>query len=142
MNELLAAPLAQPRLSATLLFGFAFVSLLLAAIGLYGVMAAAVRGSTRELGVRAALGASPDRLRRGVLAQALVVVGIGTVIGLVTALAASRLLTALLFEVSPTDPIALLGAAGTLITVAMIAAYGPARSATRVDPVTALRADQ
>ncbi|HEX6051221.1 MAG TPA: ADOP family duplicated permease [Gemmatimonadaceae bacterium] len=142
MNQLLAAPLAQPRLSAMLLLGFALVSLLLASIGLYGVMAAAVRGSTRELGVRAALGASPDRLRRAVLAQAFVVVGIGTVVGLVTALAASRLLTALLFEVSPTDPAALLGAAAILIVVSMIAAYGPARSATRVDPVTALRADQ
>ena len=77
MNELLGQPLAQPRLSALLLACFAFVSMLLAAIGLYGVMASSVRGSMRELGVRAALGASPERLRRGVLAQALAVTGPG-----------------------------------------------------------------
>ena len=104
MDDLLAQPLAQPRMSAILLAGFAFVSMLLAAIGLYGVMASAVRSSMRELGVRAALGASPERLRRGVLSQALAVTGTGAIVGLVVALAASRLLTKLLFEVSPADP--------------------------------------
>jgi putative ABC transport system permease protein len=141
MDELLGAPLAQPRLSAALLGAFALVSALLAAIGLYGVMASVVRASTRELGVRAALGASPERLRLGVLRQALAVVGLGTAAGLLGALAVSRLMASLLFEVSPADPVSLLGAAALLMVVALIAAYGPARSATRVDPVTALRAD-
>ena len=141
MDDLLAQPLAQPRMSAVLLAGFAIVSLLLAAIGLYGVMASSVRGSMRELGVRAALGASPERLRRGVLAQALVVTGAGAVVGLVTALAASRLLATLLFQVSPADPISLIGSAVLLLVVALVAAYVPARHATRVDPVQALRAD-
>jgi len=141
MDDLIAKPLAQPRMSALLLAGFALVSMLLAAIGLYGVMASSVRGSMRELGVRAALGASPERLRRGVLTQALVVTGTGAVVGLVVALAASRLLTKLLFEVSPADPISLLGSAVLLLIVALIAAYVPARQATRVDPVQALRAD-
>jgi len=141
MDDLIAKPLAQPRLSALLLAGFAFVSMLLAAIGLYGVMASSVRGSMRELGVRAALGASPERLRRGVLTQALIVTGTGAVVGLAVALAASRLLTKLLFEVSPADPISLLGSAVLLLIVAAIAAYVPARHATRVDPVQALRAD-
>lgn len=141
MDELLAAPLAQPRLSATLLAGFALVSLLLAAVGLYGVMAASVRQSTRELGVRAALGASPDRLRRDVLGQAFGLAAVGTLVGLATALAASRLLTTLLYEVSPADPVALLGAAVVLLLVALVAAYLPARHATRVDPVQALRSD-
>ena len=141
MDEELAAPLAQPRLSALLLGGFAVVSMLLAAIGLYGVMAAAVRGTMRELGVRAALGASPERLRRGVLGQALAVAGTGAVVGIVVAAAASRLLTALLFEVSPTDPISFVGAAALLLMVALVAAYIPARQATRVDPVETLRAE-
>lgn len=141
MDDLLDAPLAQPRLSALLLGAFALVSMLLAGIGLYGVMASVVRGSTRELGVRAALGASPERLRRGVLGQALIVVGAGAAIGLLAAVAASRFLTTLLFEVSPVDPVALLGAAGVLTVVGLVAAYLPARRATRVDPVTALRGD-
>ena len=141
MDDLLAQPLAQPRMSALLLAAFAFVSLLLAAIGLYGVMASSVRGSMRELGVRAALGASPERLRRGVLAQALAVTGAGALAGLVVALAASRLLTKLLFEVSPADPISMIGSALLLLAVALVAAYIPARHATRVDPVQALRSD-
>jgi predicted permease len=141
MDDLLAAPLAQPRLSAMLLAAFALVSMLLAAIGLYGVMASAVRGSTRELGVRAALGASPERLRRAVLGQALGIAGAGTLVGLIAALATSRLLTTLLFEVSPADPVTLVGAAAILLVVALVAAYVPARQATGVDPVEALRAD-
>jgi predicted permease len=141
MDDLIARPLAQPRMSALLLACFAFVSLLLAAIGLYGVMAASVRGSMRELGVRSALGASPERLRRGVLMQALIVTGTGAVVGLVVALAASRLLAKLLFEISPADPVSMIAAAGLLLLVALIAAYLPARHATRVDPVQALRAD-
>jgi putative ABC transport system permease protein len=141
MDELLAQPLAQPRMSAVLLVGFAVVSMLLAAIGLYGVMASSVRGSMRELGVRAALGASPERLRRGVLAQALTVTGVGAIVGLAVALAVSRLLAKLLFEVSPSDPLSMIGSAALLLAVALIAAYVPARQATRVDPVQALRAD-
>jgi len=141
MDDLIAKPLAQPRMSALLLAGFAGVSLLLAAIGLYGVMAASVRGSMRELGVRAALGASPERLRRGVLRQALLVTGTGAVVGLLAALAASRLLTKLLFEVSPADPASMVGSAVLLLVVALVAAYVPARHATRIDPVQALRSD-
>ena len=141
MDDLLAKPLAQPRMSAVLLGAFAFVAMLLAAIGLYGVMASSVRASTRELGVRAALGASPERLRRGVLAQALTVTGVGAAVGLVVALAASRLLGKLLFQVSPADPVSMVGSAVLLLAVALVAAYFPARHATRVDPVQALRND-
>jgi hypothetical protein len=141
METLLAQPLAQPRMSAVLLVGFAFVSMLLAAIGLYGVMASSVRASMRELGVRAALGASPERLRRGVLSQALTVTGIGALVGLAVALATSQLLAKLLFEVSPADPVSMVGSAVVLLVVGLVAAYVPARHATRVDPVQALRAD-
>jgi predicted permease len=141
MDDYLAGPMAQPRTSAVLLSGFAFVALLLAGIGLYGALAAAVGERTRELGVRCALGATPGQLRRDVLSQAFVVCGVGVIAGLAGALAVARLLAALLYEVSPTDPTALLGACGLLLGVAIVAAYVPARRATRIDPVRALRAE-
>ena len=141
MEDYLAGPMAQPRMSAILLSGFALVALLLAAIGLYGVLASAVGERTRELGVRSALGATPAQLRREVLGEALAVCGAGVVVGVAGALAASRLLTALLYEVSPTDPAALLGACALLLGVAVAAAYLPARRATRIDPARALRAE-
>ena len=141
VDELLATPMAQPRMGALLLAAFAVVSMLLAAIGLYGVMSALVGASTRELGVRAALGASPERLRRSVITQALGMAGAGAFAGLVVALGASRLLSTLLFQVSPTDPASIGGAVVVLLLVALVAAYIPARRATQVDPVDALRAD-
>jgi putative ABC transport system permease protein len=141
MDELLAAPLARPRMSAFLMSMFAGAALLLAAIGLYGLMASVVRERTREIGIRMALGAAPERLRREVLTQALIVSGSGAAIGLVITLVASRLVSAMLFEVSPTDPVALATACGVLLIVVTLAAYMPARWATKVDPASALRAD-
>lgn len=141
MDQLLAGPLSQPRMSALLLSVFGLVALLLTAVGLYGVMASAVRERTQELGVRAALGATPERLRRDVLLQALTLSSIGAIVGIAGAVAISRLLTSLLFQVSPTDPVALLGACGLLLCVALVAAYVPARRATQIDPVLALRAE-
>ena len=139
MDDYLAEPLAQPRLSAFLLSGFGLVALLLSAIGLYGLMASAVRERTRDIGVRLALGATPARLRRDVLRNALVVAAVGAAVGLGGALVCSRLLAALLFEVSPTDPATLAGVCILLLGVALMAAYLPARRATRVDPMEALR---
>jgi predicted permease len=141
MDDLLAGPLAQPRLSAMLLSGFGLAALLLAAVGLYGVMASAVREQTRELGIRMALGATAGRVRRDVLGRALGVTVVGAVIGVAGALASSRLFTALLFEVSPTDPLTLAGVCALLVGVGGAAAYLPARRATKVDPARALRAD-
>ncbi len=141
MDELLDAPLAQPRMSALLMSVFAVAALLLAAIGLYGLMASIVRERTRELGIRMALGAEPERLRRDVLLHALKVSGIGAVVGLVAAFGTSRMLSAILFEVSPADPVALAAACGVLLVVVLIAAYAPARRATQIDPAKALRAD-
>jgi ABC-type antimicrobial peptide transport system permease subunit len=113
----------------------------LAAIGLYGVMASAVGDQTREIGVRMALGATPDRLRRDVLGRALAVAGAGTAVGLATALATAKLIASLLYNVSPTDPLTLMGACMTLLAVALVAAYIPARRATRFEPARALRAE-
>ncbi len=141
MDHLLDAPLAQPRLSAWLLTAFALVALLLSAIGLYGVMSSGVRQQTRDIGVRVALGATPDDVRRLVLGQAGSVVVVGAAAGLAAALATSRLLGSLLYDVSPTDPVTLAGACLLLVVVALLAAYLPARRATRVDPVEALRAE-
>ena len=141
MDELIAPQLARPRFDAVLLSTFAVAALILAAIGLYGIMASAVAQQTRELGVRMALGATPERLRRMVLGQALRVTGVGAAVGLAAALAGSRLLTSLLFEVSPTDPVALLGACALLLAVAFVAALMPAQRAGRIDPAQMLRAE-
>jgi len=141
MDELLDAPLAQPRLSALVLTAFSLVALLLSAIGLYGVMSATVRQQTRDIGVRIALGATARDVYRLVLVEAGRVIAIGAVTGLVGSALGGRLLTAQLFEVSPLDAVALGSAAAVLMAVGVCAAFVPARRATGVDPVSALRAE-
>ncbi|MDB4877629.1 MAG: permease [Gemmatimonadetes bacterium] len=140
-SDYLGTVLAQPRMTAALLSSLGLVATLLAAIGLYAIMAAAVREQTREIGVRMALGATPERVRGEVLTTALRVIGTGGVAGLILALAGGRLLSKLLFEVSPVDPISFGGAIVVLGGTAFVAAYLPARRATRIDPVRALRAE-
>jgi putative ABC transport system permease protein len=139
MDDLLAGPLARPRLNTFLFTSFALTALLLAAIGLYAVTATAVRQQTRELGIRIALGAAPTEIARLVISRALVMVAVGLVIGLLAALGTSRVLHSLLYQVSPTDPLTLGGVCIVLVTAALIAAYVPARRAMRLDPVQALR---
>jgi putative ABC transport system permease protein len=141
MNELLAAPLAQPRLSTLILGVFAVIALVLSSLGLYGVVSATVRERTRELGVRMALGASPTRLGREVLSRAVAMLGAGAVVGLAAAFMMSTALRALLFEINPADPIALIGACTLLLAVGVGAAFVPARRAALIDPAEALRAD-
>jgi putative ABC transport system permease protein len=140
-DDLLGTELATPRLSSFLLGAFALLALLLAAIGLYGVMAFTVREETREIGLRMALGAGPERVRRDVLGRALSVIALGGAAGLVGALVSSRVLAGLLFQVQPADPVALGAACLLLGLVALAAAYLPARRATRVDPAIALRSE-
>lgn len=141
MDEILDGPLAQPRLGALLMSSFGAVALLLAAIGLFGVMSSLVRDQTREFGIRIALGATPSVVRRSVLRRAGAVAGVGAAIGLVATLLLSRLLASLLFHVRPTDAVALGGACVVLLATAAVAAYVPAHRATTIDPVQALRAD-
>ena len=141
MDEVVAPELAQPRLNALLLSSFALVAVLLAAIGLYGIMASMVVQQTRELGVRMALGATGGELRQMVLGQALRVAGAGAIVGLVGAAVGSRLLTSMLFEVHPNDPATLGAVSLLLLLVALLAAYLPARRATRIDPAQALRVE-
>jgi putative ABC transport system permease protein len=138
MDDYLAEPLAQPRMSAMLLSTFGLVALALAAIGLFGLMATAVREQTRDIGVRMALGATPGQVRNEILRRAMAVSALGAAVGIACALAGSRLIASLLFEVSPTDPFALLGACAVLLGVALIAAYLPAHHASRVDPARAI----
>jgi putative ABC transport system permease protein len=141
MDDVLAPSLAEPRLGTMLMTSFGVVALLLAAIGLYGVMASLVRDQTREIGIRIALGASIGRVRGEVLVRAGIVIGAGALAGLAGALATSRVLSSLLFQVSPSDPVSLGGACLVLLLVGGLAAYVPARRATRIDPVQALRAE-
>jgi predicted permease len=141
MDEFVAGPLAEPRLSTFVLTMFGLVALALAAVGLYGVMASAVREQTRDIGVRMALGATPQRVRGEVLQRAMLVSLGGAAVGIVGALAGSRIIASLLFEVSPTDPVALLVACGVLLAVAGLAAYVPAYRASRIDPSRALQGE-
>ncbi|HET7584984.1 MAG TPA: ADOP family duplicated permease [Gemmatimonadaceae bacterium] len=141
MDALIDNQLALPRLSTLLLSALGGAALVLAAIGLYGVMAAAVREEAHDIGIRSALGATPGRLRAEVLQRAAIIVAAGGAAGIADALIASRFLRALLYQVRPTDPLALLGACGALIVVALVAAYVPAWRATRVDPMRVLRSE-
>lgn len=140
-DDLLGTELATPRLSGFLLGAFALIALLLAAIGLYGIMAFTVGEETREIGLRMALGAGPEQVRRDVLRRALAVIALGGAAGLIGALASSRVLAGLLFQVQPVDPVSLGAACLLLGVVGLAAAYLPARRATRVDPAIALRSE-
>jgi predicted permease len=137
----LEEPLAQPRLNTFLLAVFACAAVALAAIGLFGVMATMVRQRMREIGVRMALGATRQDVRRMILRRGLIVAGVGLTIGVGGALGLNRLLDALLYEVSPTDAATLGIVAAALLVVATLATALPARASTRIDPVQALRVE-
>jgi predicted permease len=141
MDQELDGPLAQPRLGALLLAGFSAVALILAAIGLYGVISSTVRQQTRDLGVRLALGATARDISRLVLGEAMRVVLIGAGIGVVVAVLSTRLLASLLFGVRALDPISFISASVVLIVIGGLAAFFPARRATQIDPARALRAE-
>jgi putative ABC transport system permease protein len=139
MEENIDDSLASQRLTMTLLGVFAGLALILASIGLYGVMALIVTQRTREMGIRFALGASRGDVLRLVLGQGAVLVGIGLGAGLLGAFVASRALRSVLYNVAPLDPAALISALLTLSLVALIACFLPARRASLVDPIEALR---
>jgi predicted permease len=135
-------PVFQPRrLGASMFSMFGLLALLLAAVGLYGVVSYTVTQRTREMGVRIALGAQSSDVMRLVVWQGALLTIIGLTLGIGGALAASHLITHLLFGVSATDPITFAGVCVVLAAVALLASYLPARRAMRVDPVIALRAE-
>ena len=139
MDQLLADSLSRSRFTMLLLGIFAGVALVLAAVGIYGLIAYSVTQRTQELGIRIALGAQRRDVLRLVLAQGTRLTFLGVAIGLFAALALSRLLSTLLFAVSATDPLTFAGVAALLAAVALLACFIPARRATRVDPIVALR---
>jgi predicted lysophospholipase L1 biosynthesis ABC-type transport system permease subunit len=139
--EQIRRSLAQERLVANLALLLGSVALALSGIGLYGLLAYAVTRRTPEIGVRIALGAERGQVRWMVLRQSLVLVAAGVAIGIPAAVASTRYLESLLFGLSPTDPRALAAAAAVMVAVAFAAGYVPARRASRVDPLTALRAE-
>ena len=141
MPQIVSNAVAQPRLYMVLIGCFAATAMLLAAIGLYGVLAYAVGQRRREIGIRLALGARRGEVLRMVMSQAAKLMVAGVAIGLVAAVLASRLLRAQLFEVAPTDTTTYLVVAIVLMAVSLLASWIPARRASRIDPMTALRQD-
>ena len=139
LTEQVDASLAQERAMATLASAFGLLALSLACIGLYGVVAYSVARRTKEMGIRMALGAQRRRVIGMIVKGAVRLVVVGIALGLPAAWAASRWVKSMLFGLTPTDPTTMTGAALVLASAALLAAYVPARRASRVDPMTALR---
>ena len=139
MPQVLAASAAQPRFTTLLLSLFAVIAILLAAVGLYGVLAYSVAGRVREIGIRVALGAQAKQILRLVMGEGMALAGVGAAIGLGAALALGRVLSSQLYEVSPIDLASFVVAVAVLAFAALGACWLPARRAMRVDPIIALR---
>jgi putative ABC transport system permease protein len=138
-QQILDSSLGPRRLSMWLLTVFALAALLLAALGIYGVMAYAVARRTREIGIRMVLGAQRPNVLRMILGQGMKLVAAGVTIGLAASLALTRLMTSFLYDVQPTDSLTYAAVAALLILIALAANFAPARRAVRVDPTVALR---
>lgn len=138
-TQVFSESLNNRRFNLTLVGVFALAALVLAMVGVFGVLAYSVAQRTREIGVRVALGATPGGILKMVLGQGLVTVAIGLAVGLAGSLLLTRTMRSMLFEISPNDPLTVAGIALLLLLIAMLASYIPARRATRVDPMIALR---
>jgi predicted permease len=139
LDEIIDRRLGESKIIIWVSGAVGALALLLASIGLYGVMAYAVAARTKEIGIRVALGAGPGRVSRMILADGLALAAVGTLVGLMISAACMRLMGSLLYGVSPTDPITYAGVSLFLTGVALLACYVPARRATKVDPIIALR---
>jgi ABC-type antimicrobial peptide transport system permease subunit len=141
MTDVVSDQVAVNRASARVLTGFGALALLLAAIGIYGVMAAAVSARSREIGVRVALGAPRSHVIGIVLARSVAMAAVGIAAGIAGALASARLLDSLLYGVSATDPVTIAGVAAVLLAATVLASYVPVRRALAVDPAKVLQGD-
>jgi putative ABC transport system permease protein len=141
LQGILDRSVAEPRFRTWLLGAFALTALVLAAVGVYGLISYSVAQRTREIGIRVALGARPRQVLAPVVREGLLLAGAGLAIGLAGALAAARVLARFLFGVSATDPITFAAVSAVLLAVALLASYIPSRRALRVDPAIALRAE-
>jgi ABC-type antimicrobial peptide transport system permease subunit len=131
----------QDRLIAALAGAFGVIALILATIGLYGVMSYVAATRTREIGIRLALGAQPSRVIGSLVREAMLLVGAGIALGVPAALASTKLVSSWLFGLKPNDPVTIVSGALFLASVGMVAAYIPAKRAAGVDPLVALRHD-
>ena len=139
LDQLVAKSLDQRRFTLTLMVVFGIVALVLSAIGIYGVMAFLVTQRTQEIGIRMALGARTIDVLKMIVGSGMFLASIGVILGLIGAFALTRLMASLLFGVSPTDLVTFGLVSSSLLVVAMLACYIPARRATKVDPLVALR---
>ncbi len=139
LSDVIGASLEEERFYTALLGAFAALALVLAAIGIYGVVSYSVTQRTRELGVRMALGADAGATMRLVLGRSMLLVGAGVVVGLLASIAMTRVIGGGLYQVSPLDPAVLIAVSLLIAASALAASFVPARRATRVDPLVALR---
>jgi putative ABC transport system permease protein len=141
MSDLVASSESQRTFALRIFAAFGLAALLLAAIGVYGVIEARVTERTREIGLRSALGATPVKLAAFVVGQGLALTAVGIVIGAAAAMGASQAIASLLFGIEPFDAFTYGGVAALLLAVAFVACYAPAARAARIDPLEALRHD-
>ena len=141
MEDVVDAALSRPRFTGVLFSVFSVLAIVLAAVGIYGVLSYLVSQQTREIGIRLAIGASPGDVARAVIARGFVLSATGLVIGAIAALALGEAVRVLLYNVRPADPVSLVAGISVLLAVALAASYVPARRATKVDPVVALKAE-
>jgi putative ABC transport system permease protein len=139
MDDVVSESVARPRFNSTLLLIFAVVALALASVGIYGVMSFSVTQRTHEIGIRIALGARPSDVLRMVVFRGMLLALIGIAVGIVASLALTQAMSALLYQVTATDSATYITVSLTLLIVALVANYLPARRATHVDPLIALR---
>ena len=139
LQEVLDRSVDQPRFRTLLLMAFAGLALVLAAVGVYGLMSYTITERTREIGIRVALGAQPRQMMHRAIRDGMLLALVGVTIGVVAALTSARVLSAFLFGVTPTDPLTFCAVAIVLLAVALLASYIPSRRALKVDPIVALR---
>ena len=137
--QVIGKAVAEPRFHLLLMGALGVSALVLATVGIYGLLAFSVALRSREIGVRSALGAQRGDIARLVVAEGLRMTGVGIILGLAVAFVATRSLQTLLFQIEPRDPLTFAGIAGLLVAVSLAACYVPARRAARVDPLVALR---